>query len=431
MWKPTAERWGATAVKRLFCLLLAVWWILGGARAETNREGTTENGRSAVAAAFDGGFVTFDEVFQEYRAYLEFSPLFLGGKAIESGARTEELLLSLTERIVREKVLKARLSGAELLSDEEKASVVAEAERAYLDMRNERARYYANETPKKARELADADMAEAGMDFPSLVSVYLSRARSEAAVRFLAGDAKPAEEDVLSLYERRVREDEAYYGTNPEEYVWAADTAAWVPEGYRRARLLLVPFSAEQSALYDDLLIRLCGDVESGAEICARMDGIYRQIAPEADRVSARLEAGEDFDAVLRDYGAAEEFLGEMGGPEGFLVSADLGFIEESLREAVLTLQNPGDVSGRVACDFGYLFAQYLSEVPAGPRPLEEIRGALEEAALDAKRREIYDSTLSAWVGEANPEYFLERVYDDLNALSGKANGYGGNEIDR
>ena len=416
-------------MKRLFCIVLAFFLAVGGAFSETDAELMRENEalraelnalraryeavkNPSVVAVFDGGFVTFEEVFEEYQTVLEFYALFFGEEYREDADFAEELFLSVAEDIVREKVLDARLSGAELLTDEETAKVYAEAERAYLDMRNDCAQYYADETPEKALELADADMAEMDMDLESLISVYLSDARSEAAVRYLAGDVQVTEEDVQNLYEQQLEEDKAYYGEYPEEYVWVTDDdpAAWVPEGYRRARLLLVPFSEEQSAAFDELLAQLYEEEGDEAEIRAWMDEIYRQIEPEADKVSARFAAGEDFDSVLKDYGMAEEYLGEMGSPDGFLVSADNWYYEETLREAVLSLQNPGDVSERFTCDFGYLFAQYLSDVPSGARPFEEMKDALYREALEAKRQEIFENTVAAWVAEANPEYFFERM---------------------
>ena len=75
-----------------------------------------------------------------------------------------------------------------------------------------------------------------------------------------------------------------------------------------------------------------------------------------------------------------------------------------------MALENIGDISGIVRVGDGVCILQYAGEVPAGEVPLDDVREALTESALENVRYAAYELQLNEWLKEANAVYYPERM---------------------
>ena len=102
--------------------------------------------------------------------------------------------------------------------------------------------------------------------------------------------------------------------------------------------------------------------------------------------------------------------MGETGEAQGFALSADSLYFSDTIEAAAMALKAPGDVSDAVPCDWGYVFIEYMNDIPSGPVAFENLRETFaQNARTDALYRQ-YDEKVAQWLEAANPEYFPDRM---------------------
>ena len=72
--------------------------------------------------------------------------------------------------------------------------------------------------------------------------------------------------------------------------------------------------------------------------------------------------------------------------------------------------EGPGEISGPVRDGTGIHFLRYEGEVAPGAIPLSQVRDALSEEALIARKQAAYDEAVAAWYAEAQVELYLENL---------------------
>jgi len=352
----------------------------------------------SVVAIFDGGFITFDEAYDEYQYLVELYAMFYGEDLNALTDEAREVQLDLLQQMVAEKLVNAHLEaeGVQLLTDEETAALRAQAAEAY--------------------EIHKSQEPEDDTTLEEFTEAYLNEAMSNAALEYVAGDVTVTDEDVRALYDEALENDREYYEANPQDYGFEAlygdSPITWIPEGYRRVRLLLVPFDDELSAKYDEYLIAEYDAIDDAA-IAAAQQGktdVLALLKPQAEAVRARLDAGETFEALLAEYNTGAEQMGETGEAQGFALSADSLYFSDTIEAAAMALKAPGDVSDAVPCDWGYVFIEYMNDIPSGPVAFENLRETFaQNARTDALYRQ-YDEKVAQWLEASNPEYFPDRM---------------------
>ena len=126
------------------------------------------------------------------------------------------------------------------------------------------------------------------------------------------------------------------------------------------------------------------------------------------DDIQTRLDAGEDFQALIDEYGEDPGMQNEPTASVGYYVSADSTTWDTAFRDAAMLLSNVGDVSEPVLGMSGVHIIRYESDVTPGPVPLEEVRDRLYDEALTTLREENYAALLSEWVAALNPVYYYD-----------------------
>ena len=104
-----------------------------------------------------------------------------------------------------------------------------------------------------------------------------------------------------------------------------------------------------------------------------------------ASEVLERLEAGDAFDALAKEY-SADTGSADRGGDLGFSTREQFG---SELGGAIFSM-SPGDVRGPVKTDFGYHVVKLDEIREGGPLPLEAVRGELELELKELSIANIY-----------------------------------------
>ena len=147
----------------------------------------------SVVAIFDGGFITFDEAYDEYQYLVELYAMFYGEDLNALTDEAREVQLDLLQQMIAEKLVNAHLEaeGVQLLTDEETAALRAQAAEAY--------------------EIHKSQEPEDDTTLEEFTEAYLNEAMSNAALEYVAGDVTVTDEDVRALYDESLARDKEYY----------------------------------------------------------------------------------------------------------------------------------------------------------------------------------------------------------------------------
>jgi len=280
------------------------------------------------------------------------------------------------------------------------------------------------------------------------------------------------DEELTAAYDEKVSDDESTYTSAPGSLGSAmtsdSQTVYWMPEGYRTVKhILVIPDSEVLSAVTDarnaltsaedsleDLreeLDALNDDDAEAAEEAEAADDAEATEEPEAtetprtaeqiqadidaaqasleslkadvekaeadclasvqdklDEIYEKIDAGEDFQALIDEYGEDPGMQNEPTRTRGYYVSSESTNWDANFTAGAMLLENVGDVSQTpVIGTSGIHIIRYESDVTPGAVPLEEVREALYDETLETMKTEHVDSELESWVSAMNPQYSI------------------------
>ena len=301
---------------------------------------------------------------------------------------------------------------------------------------------------------AEYELYAGGQDLASLLAYNRAEALSSKLREQVDAEvAEPSEESIEQAYSEHVESDEASYADDPGSFESAmtGDTlVTWMPEGYRTVKHILVipddsvltPYTQAKSEL-DSLQSearfpqrtaprghgrrsrrgrRRCrsrgaagADRRAGSRhrrraggIGAAGRGLFRRRAGYARRDPGALDAGEDFQTLIDEYGEDPGMQNEPTASRGYYVSADSTAWDTAFRDAAMLLSNVGDVSEPTLGMSGIHIIRYESDVTPGPVPLDDVRDQLYDEALTTAREENYADLVSEWVAALDPVYHYD-----------------------
>ncbi len=437
---------------------------------------------ATVVAEYEGGTVTKGDALGRfasmYSYYAQMYSMF--GMNMTSDV-VENVKQEAVEAVVESVAVAGELEKRGLsLSEDKLAEVQKTADENYKSAYDN---FYQNAQGKgdvKARQ-AEYDMYANGYSKDTFYNTQLDQANHELLEETVKAEIPDlTDEEMQAAYDEKVEEDKSQYADNANAFQTAMSSEdeiiAWIPEGYRTVKHILVKpeedvinaltdartaLSAAKDALkeYEDELAALNdkdddADADEAAadegeeaeaedaedaeaeeteaprtaeDIQADIDSAKADIeakqkaADEAeaaclasvkdktDEIYAKIEAGEDFAALIEEYGEDPGMKNEPTASRGYYVCAQHGNWDEGFNAGAMSLEKVGDVTMTpVVSGSGVHIIRYESDVPAGPVALEDIREKLHDTTLEERRDEHYDDTLSGLVEALKPVYHLE-----------------------
>lgn len=342
------------------------------------------------------------------------------------------------------------------LTDEEKAQCLSDAEKAYQEAYDAAYEQAEGETEELKLLNTEYDLMSQGQTmevFQNQQEWTLILDKMEEA---LGKDITDIPEDELEmiLTEHAIEDEQTYSEdlASFEKDMMDADICiTWMPMGYRTVKHILVTADKElvtavtdaRTALSDarDALAELENELEAAADddaaedeearaasdIQADIDAKNAEIetltsdveAAEAeclasvqdklDDIYAKLDAGEEFDAVMAEYGEDPGMQSEPAMSRGYYVSADSTTWDPNFRDAAMALENVGDYSETpVIGTSGVHIIYYNSDVVGGQAQLEDIYDEFFPVALQDKKEDHMDEVVDGWIDELNPKYSVD-----------------------
>ncbi len=411
-----------------------------------------------------GKTITKGEVNEQVEAMLDYQEYmyYLYGMSFDrtSASNISDARDSVIEGLVQEAVLDQKTAemGLDELTDDELAEVRESAETTWQGYKDSvQSAYFSDSelTDEALDEAVEAKLAELG--YPSKEDLEeterVSKAREKLRAEVIK-DVTVSEDEVSAEYENRKGEAMTTYGNTPSSFgtdVTNGSTIYYVPAGYRYVKNILIKISDENSTLISDLqsqitsketelsnaetsLAELGEDADDeeteqsrseltatqeqltadladlNGQLDAAKEAAYAAIQPKADEVLAKLAEGEDFDALMEEYGEDTGMQVSPAKENGYPVCAESTNWVTEFRDAAMALENIGDVSEAVRTSYGLHIIQYVSDAEEGAVPYEDVKDTIESDLLTNKQNETYDAAVDQWVTDANAKIYKDRL---------------------
>lgn len=276
-----------------------------------------------------------------------------------------------------------------VLTDEEKADVAAEAQAQYDALLSS----YVQQAQASGSDNAEA-LGKQNFEAALKAEGYTAqsfRTELEKDMQRSALTAKLEEkiksgitlsvEDAKARYETDLNEQRTAYTSDPSAFETAQNAyeagigipPVYVPEGFVRVKHILVA----DEATANDLI--------------------------------KRIDAGEDFDALMDEYGTDPGMQVEPNRTLGYLLGANTSFVPE-FKAAGLALENVGDHSAPVQSQFGYHIIKLVEKLQSGERAFDSIKDEYVARVLDSLQQEAYEAEVERWTEEADIVSYIGRI---------------------
>lgn len=298
----------------------------------------------------------------------------------------------------------AKQAGVTLTAEEEaevQESLQQEIDSLYESYADDVDASITDEDEKRAEEekLLLADLKANGLTYDKYIKSIEDSLRDEAIankyIESLLAEVTVTDDDVqayydeqLAYYQERYEEDPANYFDDYSSFLNGGSQPLVVPEGYNYYKHILVL------------------DAEEGED--KDVDAIVAEIY-------AKIEAGEDFDALIEEYGEDPGMQNEPYKTEGYILSeANASDYYEEFSAAALALENEGDITPEaVQSSKGKHIIKKCGPVEAKTVTLDEVKDTIREQVETERKNDLYQEHLAKWKEEVK----IVKYYDRVNGV--------------
>ena len=298
----------------------------------------------------------------------------------------------------------AKQAGVTLTAEEEaevQESLQQEIDSLYESYAGDVDASITDEDEKRAEEekLLLTDLKANGLTYDKYIKSIEDSLRDEAIankyIESLLAEVTVTDDDVqayydeqLAYYQERYEEDPANYFDDYSSFLNGGSQPLVVPEGYNYYKHILVL------------------DAEEGED--KDVDAIVAEIY-------AKIEAGEDFDALIEEYGEDPGMQNEPYKTEGYILSeANASDYYEEFSAAALALENEGDITlEAVQSSKGKHIIKKCGPVEAKTVTLDEVKDTIREQVETERKNDLYQEYLAQWKEEVK----IVKYYDRVNGV--------------
>ncbi|HOM01717.1 MAG TPA: peptidylprolyl isomerase [Acetivibrio sp.] len=197
-------------------------------------------------------------------------------------------------------------------------------------------------------------------------------------------DIDVTDEEIRKYYDEQLKVQK----DNPDEAAYAS--IQLIQPASSRVKHILIGLSDEVKNKYNSLKYEEGKTEEAEAYLNEKLE----EIKPKAQDVLNKAKNGEDFEALIKEFGEdpgmeSEEYK------DGYTVSKNSGFIE-SFEEASLAL-GEGEISDLVPGPYGYHIIKVYEKTQEKPYTLEEKKSEIKEMLQSDKKSTFMDEKMKEW----------------------------------
>ena len=193
--------------------------------------------------------------------------------------------------------------------------------------------------------------------------------------------------------------------TSYEYYSENGKVIVYVPSGlaYYKHILIKIPdsYTTQIKAVDSENLT----DDQKTAKKAELTTEAYASIKTKADEVLAKVKSGEDFDALMAQYGEDTGMQSGAAKETGYLVGKQSSYVTEFLN-ACFSLTNVGDTS-ELYKPITDIQSSKSIRINTRRYPYDQVKDALKTQVLTTKKTEHWDSTLETWKTDLKYPYIM------------------------
>lgn len=353
----------------------------------------------AVAAEFEGGVVTVGEAIEDYDMIAAYYEMM----GMNEDEYAESAKITVLDGLIEKKILEAKAKefGVYDLTDAQRAEIAQRVQAEYEDNIEYYMAFRSGEgkSEEQAREETIAYLNENGSSYEKMLADAEQDAWRDQLYDYITKDMNVSEEQMREFYDSQVTSAELSYSADFAAYEMDSQggrPVVWNPEGVRSVQAILVSFDADQAVEY----LMLQAAIEGGdASKLDALNALYDLLEPRAQEALQRAQAGEDFAALMAEYGDA-----------GITRVSDQSILcGDAFRDAAMALSSIGEISAPVQTDGGICIIRYAGDVQAGQVPYEQVRDALLANYQEELKSSLYNASVVQWIADANVQYHLDR----------------------
>lgn len=336
-------------------------------------------GKPVLAATVGDQEVTVTQLENSYKNSLSYASAYGYDTSTEDGIVKfrDYLLDNLVSSAM--KIYQAKLAGI-TLTDEELATAKETAKKNYDDtvasFTEQAKKAGATNVDAYAKTLFTKALVQNNTTVKKLQADMLEDAKNETLVgkhrTQLLDGIKMTEEELAAKYAEVLAEQKTLFDKTPTDYFTYESYAqygynappVYVPAGFFRVRHILVADEAT------------------------------------AKLVKEKIDAGEDFEKLLAEYGT-DPGMKDAANAAGYLVGEGASFVEPFLK-ASLALAKDGDVSAPVQSDYGWHIIKRVSSEPAHEIPYADVKDRFDLYEQTIYQQQYYMDIVNKWTADSS-----------------------------
>ncbi|HML67583.1 MAG TPA: peptidyl-prolyl cis-trans isomerase [Clostridia bacterium] len=334
-------------------------------------------GKPVLAATVGDQEITVDQLKNSYQNSLSYASAYGYDTSTEEGVVKfrDYLLDNLIASAM--KIYQAKLAGI-TLTEEEIATAKETAQKNYDDtvdsFKQQATKAGATNVDAYAKTLFTKALVQNKTTVKKLQADMLEDAKNETLVskhrtQLLEG-IQMTDEELSAKYAEVLANQKTLFDKTPSDYFTYESYAqygyneppVYVPAGFFRVRHILVADEAT------------------------------------AKLVKEKIDAGEDFEKLLAEYGTDPGMQGDTNAA-GYLVGEGASFVEPFLK-AALALAKDGDVSDPVQSDYGWHIIKRVSTEAAHEIPYADVKEGFDLYEQAVYQQQYYTDIVSKWTAD-------------------------------
>ena len=277
----------------------------------------------------------------------------------------------------------------------------------------------------------EAELNKYGYTVEALVEQAKAEAAYNKLYEALTKDVTVTDDDVKEEYAATVASDKEAYENDLDGYSLQSmygERPAYTPEGIRTVKHILVKFTDEDSQKISELEALSEKPDDYDEQYHVLIDAAYANIKDKVDEIMAKIDAGEDFDALVEEYGEDPGMQSEPYKSEGYMVYEGCTNLMTEFVNSGMALEKAGDVTKEPALtSYGAHIIMYYSDLTPGEVELTDDKAEeIRESLLEEKQSEAFDDAVNARIAELGevvcyPENVVEASYGDEEVVDDAA----------
>ena len=388
--------------KGLFAVLAVVMTIVfAGCNMVSVNE---EKDAAQVVAVVDGEEISKGEFYEMLDSVL--SMYGMTRDDIRGSETEDEFLANILDEVVNQEALyqQAKEDGLVDESSEHLEEVKAELQQTLDDTLASYQETY--ETEEEAQEAYDAYVKDNGYDdLDAKAREQIRQDGINAEYEKVTDPVEASEEDAREYFDEQVEIQKEAIDADPTAYSQYSSSGEnfYNPEGSVYVKNLLISLPDDVQSEISSL--RADGD-DAAAD--ALRDEELAKIQTEAQQVLDRANGGEDFDALIEEFGTDPGMEQEPYKTYGYMAYEGSNFVSE-FEEAALKLTRDGQISPLVATDFGYHILEREAQGD-GEVPFDSVKDSIIESLTSTQRSDAYAAYLEELTEGKDVKLYTERL---------------------